>query len=95
MLPESGNCLYYFSAVAAKRCKHSELPRKGQYISQIRQATEKISLDCENAKENFHAQSWTALFRAFSSHRQPSASFENLRSNLSKTFIVAKMKCCI
>ena len=27
---------------------------------------------------NKHAQSWTALFRAFSSHRQPSASLTKL-----------------
>ena len=35
--------------------------------------------DLSNSLRNFrNAQSWTALFRAFSSHRQPSASLTKL-----------------
>ena len=31
-----------------------------------------------NKVKNYKAQSWTALFRAFSSHRQPSAIFSKV-----------------
>ena len=35
-------------------------------------------LPCQNINNDKIAQSWTALFRAFSSHRQPSAIFSKV-----------------
>ena len=36
------------------------------------------ALEVNSVRSTYYAQSWTALFRAFRSHRQPSASLANL-----------------
>ena len=52
-----------------------------------------ITFKRRKRKSNMYAQSWTALFRAFSSHRQPSAIFSKVFPAFFFFFFVDFWKC--